>query len=122
MCNNKEVQEQVNTSVYRIVGIDSSSDWVIRMIGLFRRMGKGTQMVCMGILVGSCGLGWMGMSWLIGGMLVIVGIWQGYKRKIREMKIVCGVGETNSDFFRSDLLKKIKTTPPYAIFEDKKIK
>lgn len=21
----------------------------------------------MGILVGSCGLGWMGMSWLIGG-------------------------------------------------------
>ena len=38
------------------------------------------------------------------------------------MKIVCGVGETDSDFFRSDLLKKIKTTPLYVIFEDKKIK
>lgn len=45
-----------------------------------------------------------------------------YGNKIRGMKIVCGVGETNSDFFRSDLLKKIKTTPPYAIFKDKKIK
>ena len=38
------------------------------------------------------------------------------------MKIVCGVGETDSGFFRSDLLKNIKTTPPIRNLEDKKIK
>ena len=45
-----------------------------------------------------------------------------YGNKIRGIKIACGVGGTDSDFFRSDLLKNIKTTPPYVIFEDKKIK
>ena len=42
--------------------------------------------------------------------------------KIRGIKIACGVGGTDSGFFRSNLLKNIKTIPPYAIFEDKKIK
>lgn len=46
--------------------------------------------------------------------VIEAGIWWDYRRKIRGMKIVCGVGETDSDFFRSDLLKKIKTTPPYT--------
>ena len=31
--------------------------------------------------------------------------------KIRGIKIACGVGGTDSGFFRSDLLKNIKTTP-----------
>lgn len=35
-----------------------------------------------------------------------------YGNKIRGIKIVCGVGGTDSGFFRSDLLKNIKTTPP----------
>ena len=34
-----------------------------------------------------------------------------YGNKIRGIKIACGVGGTDSDFFRSDLLKNIKTTP-----------
>ena len=34
-----------------------------------------------------------------------------YGNKIRGIKIVCGVGGTDSDFFKSDLLKNIKTTP-----------
>ena len=37
-----------------------------------------------------------------------------YGNKIRGIKIVCGVGGTDSDFFKSDLLKNIKTTPPHT--------
>lgn len=42
--------------------------------------------------------------------------------KLRCMKNACGVEGIDSEFFKSELLKKIKTPPPYAIFEDKKIK
>ena len=42
--------------------------------------------------------------------------------KIRGIKIACGVGGTDSGFFRSNLLKNIKTTPPIRDLEDKKIK
>ena len=43
-----------------------------------------------------------------------------YGNKIRGIKIACGVGGTDSVFFRSDLLKNIKTTPPYVILKIKK--
>ena len=139
MCNNKEVQEWVNTNVYRIVGIGSSSNQVVCIIGLFGRVGRSRLVVCMGILVELDVLVWMGVIGVNGASqlgegelcVVIVGIWYilcvigvgirwGYRRKIRGMKIVCGVGETDSGFFRSDLLKNIKTTPTYMILKIKK--
>lgn len=42
--------------------------------------------------------------------------------KLRCIKNACGVEGIDSEFFKSELLKKIKTTPPIWVLEDKKIK
>lgn len=78
--------------------------------------------------MGVIGLVWMG---LVGDGDVINRNCREYRRyyigggmgwKLRYMKNACGVDGIDSEFFKSDLLKNIKTTPPYVIFEDKKIK
>lgn len=75
MCNNKEVQGQVNMSIYRIVGIGSSSDLIVCMFCVFLGdrekqvrvgIGWGYWQDCMswvGWLIGWNGIGWL-CSWV----------------------------------------------------------